>query len=359
MRKLLFTPGPLNCSMKVKQKMLYDSGSRDFNFIKTIKNVRKKLLNLSTKSANADKFTSILIPGSGTYAIESVLSSVINKNNKLGILINGAYGERMNEISKIHNINTELIRIPENKSFNYKYLKQFSSNVSHIAVVHCETTTGILNDIKSISDFTKKYNKKLIVDAMSSFGGIPIDMCENNINYLISSSNKCLHGPPGLSFCIANKNDIKSINNKPRTLSLDLKKQWEFLNTHNQFRFTPPTHIINGLDEALNELNIFDDISKREKQYKKYNIMIREEIKKLGFKKYTVEEESYIISTWHYPEEFDFNHFYNFLEKNDILIYPGKLSNEKVFRIGNIGNLKEEDIEKFLLNVNKYKTNYL
>ena len=202
-KKLLFTPGPLNCPMKIKKKMLLDVGSRDYNFSKTIKNVRKNILKFGNAPEN--EYSSILIPGSGTYAIESTLSSIIGKNQKLGLLINGSYGKRMLEIANIHRIKTECIYLPENKSFNINHLKKFSSNISHIAMVHCETTTGILNNINSIGNFFKNNDKTFIVDAMSSFGGIPIDIKKNNIDYLISSSNKCLHGPPGLSFCIANK----------------------------------------------------------------------------------------------------------------------------------------------------------
>ena len=327
-----------------------------FKFSNNIKNLRKKLTKLTTNNEN---YTSVLIPGSGTYAIESVLSSVINKENTLGLLINGSYGKRMLDIANIHNIKTECIYLPENKSFNVDHLKNFSENVSHIAIVHCETTTGILNNIETFKDYFNNNNKTFIVDAMSSFGGVPIDIKKNNIDYLISSSNKCLHGPPGLSFCIANKSKLLNLNNKPKTLSLDLKEQFNYLEKNNQFRFTPPTHIINALYQSILELDNCGGVFERNNQYKKYNKLIMDNLLDLNFNNYELENNSNIISTWYYPDNFDFNHFYNYLENKNVIIYPGKLSNENVFRIGNIGNLKINDIEYFISLIKKYKLNYL
>ncbi len=145
----------------------------------------------------------------------------------------------------------------------------------------------------------------------------------------------------------------------PETLSLDLKKQYQYFEEFNQFRFTPPTHIVNALNASLLDLELFGGVKERNSKYKKYNKLIKKNLLNLGFKNYELESNSNIISTWYYPEKnFDFNHFYNFLEKNDIIIYPGKLSNENVFRIGNIGDLTENDILYFINCISKYRSNF-
>tara|TARA_B100001248_G_scaffold262334_1_gene257601 strand:- start:3854 stop:4924 length:1071 start_codon:yes stop_codon:yes gene_type:complete len=356
MKKIFLTPGPLNISKRVKNKMLFDYGSRDTNFNDSVYKLRKKIVNLTTN--NSEKYTSILIPGSGTYAIESVLCSTISNNNKLGLFINGAYGKRMNSITDIHNITTIPCVIPENESFQISHVDKLLNkypDITNIGIVHCETTTGILNNISEIGEYLKDKNKTFFVDCMSSFGGIPIDIEKCNIDYLVSSSNKCLHGPPGLSFCIANKNHLEKCKGISKTVSLDLYSQWKHFEENNQFRFTPPTHIVMSLYEAILELEELGGIKKRNKQYKKYNKIFSKELGKIGFEKYLKENQSEIITTWKYPKEnFNFNDFYNYLRDNDILIYPGKLSNEDVFRIGNIGDLSENDINYVINNIKKY-----
>jgi phosphonoacetaldehyde hydrolase len=356
MKKILLTPGPLNCSMRVKRKMLFDYGSRDIKFNDLVSNLRNKLLNLTTNNHN--KYTSILLPGSGTYMVESVISSTINNNNNLGLLINGSYGKRMLQIANKHKINVNSLTLPENEAFELKHIDYFLNKhkeISHIGIIHCETTTGILNNIYEIGKYLKNKNKVFIVDAMSSFGGIPIDIETNNIDYLISSSNKCLHGPPGISYCIANKNHLSNCENISKTLSLDLFDQWKNFEINNQFRFTPPTHILSAFDEAINELNDSGGIIERNKQYTLFNNLLSNELELLGFEKYLTSNHSNIITTWKYPtNDFDFNSFYNYLSNNNILIYPGKLFNEKVFRIGNIGELTFDDLHYVINTIKNY-----
>lgn len=359
MNQILLTPGPLSCSNKVKETMLIDYSARHESFIEIISNLRNKLVRLVTN--NIEKYTSILIPGSGTYTIEAILSSTISSNDKLALLINGVYGLRMNTIANIHNINTIPYIINGNESFEVIHIEKLLNehpDITHIGMVHCETTTGILNNIIDIGAFLKDKNKIFFVDSMSSFGGIPIDIEECNINYLISSSNKCLHGPPGISFCIANKNSLEKCKNISNTLSLDLFAQWEYLEINKSFRFTPPTHIVAALYEAVIELENIGGPIVRNQQYTKYNKIILKELEKIGFEPYLNENQSRIISSWKYPKEnFKFDDFYNYLNKNNIIIYPGKLSTEDIFRIGNIGNLTEEDIYTAIDIIKKYYCN--
>ncbi len=227
--KALFTPGPLSTSQSVKQAMLRDLGSRDSEFIAVVQEIRQKLVMLGNGAAD---FTTILMPGSGTFGIESVLSSVIGPHGKLLILINGAYGNRMQKIASTQKISVVSLSFSENTQPDLGALEmalQADSDISHVAVVHCETTTGIINPIEQYGEIVKKHNRIYIVDAMSSFGAYPIDLNGCGIDYLVSSANKCIEGVPGFSFILARKSALLATRGFSRTLSLDLLSQWEGL----------------------------------------------------------------------------------------------------------------------------------
>lgn len=346
MLKRLFTPGPLNCSMNVKTAMLKDIGSRDAEFISLIKRIRKNLLNLG--NFDDRKHTSILMQGSGTFGVEAVISSIVKDNDKLVILSNGAYGERMNIISKIHGINTRIIRVDENKQITkdvvQKAIDKF--NPTHIAVIHHETTTGVLNPISEITRVISENNLISIVDSMSGFGAIPENW--KNTDFLISSSNKCIQGVPGFSFVIANKEKLLESEVQKRSLSLDLVDQYKSMEENGQFRFTPPTHSLLAFDHAIRELILEGGVLKRNLRYKNNNQIIRDGMKKLGFVSYLDTQcQGPILSSFLYPKcnNFNFNIMYSKLANLGIVLYPGKLSDTKVFRIGNIGDLNENDMK--------------
>ena len=339
---LLFTPGPLTTSPSVKQSMLRDLGSRDYEFIELIKSIRNKLLNLAGVSVNMG-YEAVIMQGSGTFGIESVLTSCIPEDGHLLILINGAYGERLRTICEIHRIRYSAIECPDNQIHNLESLGNILSSdtsITHVAMVHCETTTGIINPMIEAGVICKKHKRQFIVDAMSSFGAIPIDSEAMGIDFLISSSSKCIEGVPGFSFIIARLEALMACRKIRRTLALDLFRQWEVLENSGQFRFTPPTHVMLAFHKALEELEAEGGVYGRSKRYhENYNTLMKGMIE-LGFQPYLPEElRGCIITAFHYPDHsrFDFSKFYALLNTKGFTIYPGKLSQANCFRIGTIG----------------------
>ena len=349
--KALFTPGPLTTSATVKQAMLRDLGSRDNEFIAVIKDVRQRLVRLGT---NSDEYTAVLIQGSGTYGIEATLSSVIPPDGKLLILINGAYGHRMLKIAGIHRIHCESLIFTENRQPDVSALESALKNdpaISHVAVVHCETTTGIINPIDVYGEIVKRYRRTYIVDAMSSFGAYPVDLKACGIDYLISSSNKCIEGVPGFSFVLARTESLMAARGFARTLSLDLFAQWEGLEADGQFRFTPPTHAILAFREALLELEQEGGVLARGERYHKNYEIALSAMQTMGFKPYLDQSlRGYIITSFYYPNHpnFNFKEFYERLSDKGHVIYPGKLTNADCFRIGHIGRLGPGDVTSLM-----------
>ena len=225
LRNILLIPGPVTCSKLVKQAMLSDYSAREPYFIDIIQNTRNKLLKINNLEEN--KWTSILFQGSGTYVNEAVISS-LNKNSKIDIFSNGIYGDRLQHISNIYKNNGKFIKINYDKPITKELVEEtiYNSNSTHIALAHNETTSGILNPIEEIIPIAKKYNKKIILDAISSHGGIPIDIDKLDIDYLIGSSNKCIQGVPGLGYVITKKDILEENKNNGKTLSLDLYSQY-------------------------------------------------------------------------------------------------------------------------------------
>ena len=350
--RVLLTPGPLTTSQTTKLAMLNDCGSRETQMIQTIDFIRKTLLHIG--NANPQHYTTILMQGSGTFGIEATLSSVLDSNAKLLILINGAYGKRIKQIAKLHNIPHVVLEHAENEAIDSNkvdHLLTIEPNISHVCLVHCETTTGLLNPLACISTVVKKHQKTLIVDAMSSFGAIPIDINRHHIDFLVSSSNKCLEGVPGFSFIIANKNKLMACEGQARTLSLDLYHQWRGFENNGQFRFTPPTHVLLAFKQALVELNAEGGVEGRMARYQTNHQLLLKGMVALGFTPYLPNElQGYIITTFYNPRQpwFSFQALYQDLYNRGQVIYPGKLTHAACFRIGNIGRIFSEDIHNFL-----------
>jgi len=355
----LFTPGPLTTSINVKTCMNKDYGSRDTDFIKIIKNIREKLTEISCYTSHQyHKYTSVLIQGSGTYSIESVFNSCIPKNdenNKLLIVINGKYGERLQKIANKLNIRYVILKYSELKSIKIKDIKNLldtNSKIKYLAMIHHETSTGQLNKIREIGKLLKDKNVNFILDSMSAFGAVELDMVEDNIDFLVSSSNKCLEGVPGFSFVICNKNKLLKATYST-SLCLDLLDQYNNFETNGQFRFTPPTHTLLAFSQALTEYETEGGLLARMTRYKKNYNLLKNGMLKLGFKLLLYENlHGYFITSFLYPpNNFNFNNFYNFLKSKGLIIYPGKTTNIESFRIGNIGQLFENDILYLLKNI--------
>jgi 2-aminoethylphosphonate-pyruvate transaminase len=350
--KLLFTPGPLTTSDTVKRAMLHDAGSRDRDFLRVVREIRERLLAIGG-AAGAD-YECVLMQGSGTFAVESVISSAIGKNGRLLVLINGAYGRRIAQIARIHGIETEILEWPENRRVDTATVRtrlEQAPTISHVAVVHCETTTGILNPIEEIGEAVAGAGAVYIIDAMSSFGAIPIDLAAARAGFLISSANKCIEGVPGFAFVLARSALLLAAKGQARTLTLDLHAQWAGRENDGQFRFTPPTHALLAFRQALEELEAEGGVAGRAARCRRNHEALERGMAELGYVPYLApQDQSYIITTYRYPEtpDFNFEHFYTALSESGFVIYPGKLSQEPCFRIGTIGRLDVEDIERLL-----------
>jgi len=350
--KILFTPGPLTTSPTVKQAMLRDLGSRDIEFIGLVKDIRHKLIELG--QAKPDKYTTVLMQGSGTFGLEAVVSSTVPPDGKLLVIINGAYGKRLAKIASVLKIETVTLEYPENKTPDLGEIEstlKTDSKITNVTVVHCETTTGIINPIREIGEIVAKSGGKYFVDAMSSFGAVPIDLAECNIDYLVSSANKCIEGVPGFSFVLCKLSSLKGTAGYARSVSFDLLDQYRGFEKNGQFRFTPPTHALAAFRQALAELEAEGGVLGRsERYYKNYETLVAG-MRQLGFKEYLrSEDQGYIITSFLYPDDpnFSFEKFYESLNQQDYVIYPGKVSDANCFRIGNIGRIFEADVKALL-----------
>lgn len=350
---LLLTPGPLTTSEEVKNAMDFDYCTWDDDYKKITQSFRNSLLRLA--QVTSDDYSAVPIQGSGTYGVESVISSTISNNDKLLIAINGAYGKRISEMAEIYNIEHVDLVVDERKPITLKEVTEYLDkypDITHFAMIHCETTTGILNPIEDIIPYVHGKGITTIVDAMSSFGGIPINVEQEEIDYLISSSNKCIQGVPGFSFVIARKDNLESTKGLARTLSLDLYAQYiEMEKDNGKWRFTSPTHVVHAFHEALRELDEEGGVKARYLRYKANQEHLATGMEKLGFKVLIDEKwQSPIITSFVYPTaDFDFRKFYQQLKEDSFVIYPGKISQVPTFRIGNIGEVYDNDITKLLL----------
>ncbi len=350
--KLLFTPGPLTTAKSVKEATLSDLGSRDSAFITLVQQIRQKLLALA--HVQSPDYETVIIQGSGTFGIESVISSAIPANGMLLNIVNGAYGRRISQMANIHSIPLIELVYHEDQLPNLNEIETIiedNPQITHIAVIHGETTTGLLNPIAEIGKIAATYNKAFIVDAMSTFGAYDINLETLNIGYLISSSNKCIEGIPGFSFVLAKYTELEKCKGHSRSLSLDLYDQWAGLNSNGQFRFTPPVQSLLAFNQALKELENEGSISGRARRYAQNNSLLVGGMKELGFELYLDKEvRSYIITSFLYPAhpDFSFEVFYSKLNEKGYVIYPGKLSKVDCFRIGNIGQLYPVDIQNLV-----------
>jgi 2-aminoethylphosphonate-pyruvate transaminase len=360
--KLLFTPGPLTTSESVKAAMMRDLGSRDREFLEIVRDIRKRLLAIA--GAQGGDYECVLMQGSGTFAVESVISSVIPSDGRLLMLVNGAYGRRIVQMARVHGIEVQVLESPENQKILAGDVRQHlaaTPGITHVAVIHCETTTGIVNPIVEIGKAVKDAGALYIVDAMSSFGAIPVSLANASIDFLVSSANKCIEGVPGFGFILARRAALEGTRGQARSLSLDLHAQWAGLEGDGQFRFTPPTHALLAFHQALNELDAEGGVAARSARYQENHRVLAEGMAALGFEPYlSQEDQSCIITTYRYPVDpgFSFEDFYSRLSELGLVIYPGKLSQAPCFRIGTVGRLNSEDIKGLLAAIGTLRRNY-
>lgn len=354
---LLLTPGPLSTSPSVRQAMMKDWCTWDQEYNQLVNAIRERLVTLALPESHdvSSDYTCVLMQGSGSASVESVIGSVIPNSGKLLVLANGTYGKRIGQIADVLSIDNKVWDFGEQGAIDLAALEQQLSGdhgYSHVAVVHCETTTGRLNPIEQIAKIVKKTDTCLIVDAMSSFGGVPIDVAKLEIDFLISSANKCIQGVPGFGFIIAKRSALTATKGFARSLSLDLYDQWTCMEEGGgKWRFTSPTHTVRAFDQALIELEQEGGINARYQRYQQNHKVLVDGMRSLGFKTMLNDEvQSPFITTFYNPTDagYQFQEFYRRLKLKGFVIYPGKVSDADCFRIGNIGHVFPDDMERLI-----------
>lgn len=347
--KLLFTPGPLTTSLSVKQAMLHDAGSWHFEFNARVAWIRDELLRIAGVSRAAG-WEAVLLQGSGTFGVEAVFSTAVPPEGHVVVLANGAYGERAAQMLGHARIAHTVLRSPEGTPNDPAVLDELlgrEPKVTHVFVVHCETTSGILNPVADIGQVARRHDKAFIVDAMSSFGGLPVDLEGWGIDFLVSSANKCLEGVPGFCFVLCRREKLLACEGWARSLSLDLLGQLRGFEKNGQFRYTPPTHSLLAFEQALRELELEGGVAARERRYRENHATLMAGMAALGFRSYLRPGvQSPLITSFHYPADprFSFDQFYRSLSGRGFIIYPGKISRADLFRIGTIGRVFPADI---------------
>lgn len=343
----LLTPGPLTTSMATKQAMLHDWGSRDAAFIETNRRVREDLLKIIHAE---DTHVCVPIQGSGTFAVEATLGTMIPKNGKALILINGAYGTRMGKILDYAGRDYATYETPEDTPPDPAHVAKLLADdaaITHVLAVHCETTSGILNPIEDIADVVAAAGRSLIIDAMSAFGAIALDARRVPFDAVMASSNKCLEGVPGMGFSLIRTSVLDGCKGNAHALSLDLYDQFKAMEANGQWRFTPPTHVIAAFASAMEQYFDAGGLEGRNARYSENCRTLIAGMRALGFETLLPDAlQAPIIITFKMPQDtaFDFEVFYDSLKARGYVIYPGKLTVAPSFRIGCIGALGVAEI---------------
>ncbi len=339
----LLTPGPLTTSYAVKQAMLRDWGSWDGEFRAVTAEMRKMLLDMVNDTDDA--FDCVPMQGSGTFSVEALLASFIPRDGKVLVLANGAYGKRLVQtleyLGRTHSVIDKGDYMPP-RGDEVTAALQADPEISHVVVVHCETSSGILNPIAEISQAVYAEGRKLLVDSMSAFGAIPLDVTEIRYEAMVSSANKCIEGVPGFGFIIARKDELEAAKGRSHSLSLDVHAQWAHMNKTGQWRFTPPTHVVVAFLEALRAHVAEGGVAGRGQRYTNNRDVVVAGMRDLGFETLLKDRWlSPIIVTFFCPASpaFEFERFYESMKSKGFIIYPGKLTVADSFRIGCIGQM--------------------
>jgi 2-aminoethylphosphonate-pyruvate transaminase len=344
----LLTPGPLTTSATVKQAMLHDYGSRDNTFIDINAHILERLVAIVDGESS---HVCVPLQGSGTFVVEAMIGNFVPADGKLLILVNGAYGHRIARICDYYRRDYIIQESAEDVPVDTDALDQTLANdpnISHVAMIYCETTSGILNPIQKISEIVARHSRGLLIDAMSAFGALPLSVKEIEFDAMVASSNKCLEGSPGMGFCIARRSAMENTKGNSPSLSLDLYDQWQAMMKNKQWRFTPPTHVLLAFDQALTEFEEEGGVEGRGGRYRQNGDLLISGMRAMGFKTLLDDNlQAPIIITFHMPKnpQFDFNSFYDGLREQGYVIYPGKLTVADSFRIGCIGRLDTEQMQ--------------
>ncbi|MFM8747171.1 MAG: 2-aminoethylphosphonate--pyruvate transaminase [Aestuariivirga sp.] len=341
----LLTPGPLTTSRTVKAAMLADWGSRDIEFRRLVADIRKGLLGLAGCDGG---YECVIMQGSGTFAIEAALGAFCPKTEgKTLVVANGAYGDRAAAI--LTRLGRPVTRIDKGDSAaptveDVVTALDADPALSHVWIIHCETTSGIVNPIAAIAREMRRRGKICMVDAMSSFGALPLDMMDG-IDVMVSSSNKCIEGVPGFSYVLVKRDLLLASKGMSHSVVLDLYEQWKGLEANGQFRFTPPTHALVAFHQAMQEHAAEGGVAARGQRYARNAQVLVKGMRAMGFATLLADHEAGpIIQTFLTPRDpnFDFEKFYEELRRRGFAIYPGKLTRRPSFRIGTIGKVDEK-----------------
>ena len=339
---ILLTPGPLTTSNRTRQAMMADWGSWDDRFNLLTASVCRQLLAILN---GADSHHCVPLQGSGTFAVEAAIGTLVPRNGKVLVLINGAYGKRLAKICEVLGREFSTFETAEDEpttAADVDRLLSADSAITHVALIHCETSTGILNPLPQIAEVVKRHGKRLIIDAMSSFGALPIDAREVPFDALIAASGKCLEGVPGMGFVFAEKAALAAAQGNCHSLAMDLFDQHSYMAKTGQWRFTPPTHVVAALHEALLQYAEEGGLPARHQRYAHNCQALLDGMAELGLRSFLPAAiQAPIIATFHAPDDprYQFKAFYERVKAKGFILYPGKLTQVETFRVGCIGHV--------------------
>lgn len=360
---LLLTPGPLSTSKSVKATMFRDWCTWDEDYKQIVEELRGRLAALAVSAGgplSTDDVAVTPMQGSGTFSVEAAITTMVPDEGKLLVLANGAYGQRMGQIALRQRIDHAVLDFGETNPADpvaVAYYLDKNPDVSHVALVHCETTTGMLNPVAAVGEVVKEWGKVFFVDAMSSFGGVDCTLDGLHADFLVSSANKCIQGVPGFGFVIARREELERCEGRARSLSLDVYDQWRVMEENRgKWRFTSPTHVVRAFVQALHELEAEGGVVARAERYRENHLTLVAGLEALGFTcLLKPEHRSPIITSFHSPmhPEYRFARFYETLKEAGFVIYPGKVTGAETFRIGCIGEVYPADMERLVAAVGR------
>jgi 2-aminoethylphosphonate-pyruvate transaminase len=345
---ILLTPGPLTTSLATKAAMLRDWGSWDASFNAVTARVRARL----TAVVNGEG-THVCVPmqGSGTFSVEAAVNTLVPRSGgHLLVLINGAYGKRLAKLTEMMGRKLSVFETPEDvptTAADVARKLDADPTITHVGLIHCETSTGILNPLPEIAEAVAQRGRRLIIDAMSSFGAIPIDARTVPFDALIAASGKCIEGPPGMGFVFARKSALEQCAGNSSSLSLDLYDQWAYMEKTTQWRYTPPTHVVVALDAALEQYLSTGGQPARLARYTANCETLIAGMKEMGFRPFLDSRiQAPIIVTFHAPADprYAFKAFYDKVRDKGFILYPGKLTQLETFRVGCIGAIGPDEM---------------
>jgi len=346
-QSILLTPGPLTTSHRTRQAMMVDWGSWDDRFNQLTASLCEQLLAIIN---GGDSHHCVPLQGSGTFAVEAAIGTLVPRDGKVLVLINGAYGKRLAKICEVLGRAFSTFETAEDEpttAADVDRLLHADASLTHVALIHCETSTGILNPLPEIAQVVAQHGKRLIIDAMSSFGALPVDAQQVPFDALIAASGKCLEGVPGMGFVFARKDALANAAGNSHSLAMDLFDQHTYMAKTGQWRFTPPTHVVAALHEALLQYNEEGGLSARHQRYAENCKALLDDMAKLGFRSFLPAAiQAPIIVTFHAPKDprYQFKAFYERVKAKGFILYPGKLTQVETFRVGCIGHVNQAEM---------------